>query len=78
MASIELDIGLATPVAAAPRPALGARLAAILAGWRARRAQHRALQDLVAFSPHLLNDLGITQADIAAGLEGRPFEVSRR
>jgi uncharacterized protein YjiS (DUF1127 family) len=78
MTSIGLDIGLAEPRQAARRPTLGAKLAAIYADWKTRRARRLALQDLMAFSPHLLNDLGITQADIAAGLEARPFEVSRR
>ena len=53
-------------------------LAAALARWKHRRAQRLALQDLVAFSPHLLNDLGITPGDIAAALEGRAFEARRR
>ena len=57
---------------------LFAGAAAALARWRHRRAQRLALQDLVAFSPHLLNDLGITPGDIAAALEGRAFDARRR
>jgi uncharacterized protein YjiS (DUF1127 family) len=55
-----------------------ARLLGFFATRRQRRAQLLALNDLAAFSPHLLNDLGITRADIAAGLEARRFEASRR
>jgi len=45
-------------------------------GWKRRRAQRLALQDLAAFSPYLLNDLGITPGDIAA-LEQRAFAARR-
>jgi uncharacterized protein YjiS (DUF1127 family) len=54
------------------------RLLSFLAIRRQRRAQRLALRDLVAFSPYLLDDLGITPADIAAAVEQRAFEARRR
>jgi uncharacterized protein YjiS (DUF1127 family) len=64
----------------APRARTGffAQLSAAIVASHRQRAQRLALNDLMAFSPHLLNDLGITPADIAAGLESRPAEASRR
>lgn len=78
MTSIELDIGLTAPRQATRRSSLGAWLAGFIAGWRKRRAQRLALQDLVAFSPYMLDDLGITADDVAAALEQRAFETRRR
>lgn len=54
------------------------RLLIFFAIRRQRRAQRLALRDLVAFSPFLLDDLGITLADIAAALEQRAVEARRR
>ena len=53
-----------------------ARVLGAFTGWKRRRAQRLALQDLAAFSPYLLNDLGITPGDIAA-LEQRAFAARR-
>ena len=73
MTTIDLNIGL--------RPQsqpLILRLAGLVGRLRQRRAQQLALRDLVAFSPYLLDDLGITPGDIAAALEQRAFEARRR
>ncbi len=78
MTSIELEscpADLQRPMA---RPSLAARLSTHLAAWNRKRAQRLALRDLVAFSPYLLDDLGITPGDIAAALEQRAFEARRR
>ena len=61
MTSLELQVDR-QPVR--PEGIFFTRVMRFFAVRRQRRAQHRALQDLAAFSPHLLNDLGITQADI--------------
>lgn len=78
MTSIELDIGLTAPRRDTRRLSLGAWLAGFIAGWRKRRAQRLALQDLMAFSPYMLDDLGISADDIAAAIEQRAFEARRR
>lgn len=71
MTSIGLDIGLAEPRQAARRPSLGAKLAAFFADWKKRRARRLALQDLMAFSPYLLRDMGFDPHDIEASLTER-------
>lgn len=71
MTSIDLDIGLAAPAQSARRPALGDRLAAIIAEWKARRARRLALQDLMAFNPHLLRDMGLDPHNVEASLHRR-------
>ena len=78
MTSIGLDIGLAEPRQAARRPTLGAKLAAIFADWKTRRARRLALQDLMAFSPHLLKDMGFNPYDVEASLAERWDEAQTR
>lgn len=78
MASIEFETSVALPQRPAPRPSLAARLAEIFARWRKRRAQRLALADLMACSPYLLHDLGVTHADVAAALERRASAARRR
>ena len=78
MTSIELDIGLAAPRKAARRGSLRAQLAAIFADWKQRRARRLALQDLMAFSPYLLKDMGFNPHDIEASLAERWDESPAR
>jgi uncharacterized protein YjiS (DUF1127 family) len=39
--------------------------------WRAERARHTALVDLLAMEPHRLRDLGISTHDVRQALRGR-------
>lgn len=65
MSTIELEL------ARTPSRPIVARLLACIAGWRKRRAQRLALADLMALSPHLLADMGVTHEDIVVALAAR-------
>ena len=57
---------VANPVAAA-----FAAAARAVAAWRAERARHLALNDLLGMEPHRLRDLGINVYDVQQALYGK-------
>ena len=60
------SLPVANPIAAA----FAAAARAVVA-WRAERARHIALTELLAMDSHRLSDLGISAHDIQKALEGR-------
>ncbi len=59
----------ARPIATNPVAATFATAARAVATWRAERARHLALTDLLGMEPHRLRDLGIDAYDVQQALQ---------